>query len=114
MALGKYIDDNRETVVTFTEALKKAYEFLKTASEEEIADALRGQFPGTSDESIVASIRRYTEIDAWAEHFTMKKSALDRLCSIMISAGELNEKVDYDKLVRTDISDMICGKIQDI
>lgn len=113
MALGKYIDDNRETVVAFTEALKKAYEFLKTASEEEIANALRGQFPGTSDESIVASIRRYTEIDAWAEHFTMKKSALDRLCSIMISAGELSEKVDYDKLVRTDISDMICGKIQD-
>ena len=91
----------------------KGEDFLQTATEEECVAALKNQFPGIEDESIVASIKRYVEIDAWVNHLTMKKSALDNLCKIMQNAGELTKTVDYDKLVRTDISNMICGKIDD-
>lgn len=113
MALKTYIDNNTETVKKFTKAIYKAINFLQTATEEECVAALKNQFPGIEDESIVASIKRYVEIDAWVNHLTMKKSALDNLCKIMQNAGELTKTVDYDKLVRTDISDMICGKIAD-
>lgn len=113
MALKTYIDNNTETVKKFTKAIYKAINFLQTATEEECVAALKNQFPGIEDESIVASIKRYVEIDAWVNHLTMKKSALDNLCKIMQNAGELAKTVDYDKLVRTDISDMICGKIAD-
>ena len=113
MALKTYIDNNTETVEKFTKAIYKAINFLQTATEEECVAALKNQFPGIEDESIVASIKRYVEIDAWVNHLTMKKSALDNLCKIMQNAGELTKTVDYDKLVRTDISNMICGKIDD-
>lgn len=113
MALKTYIDNNTETVEKFTKAIYKAINFLQTATEEECVAALKNQFPGIEDESIVASIKRYVEIDAWVNHLTMKKSALDNLCKIMRNAGELTKTVDYDKLVRTDISNMICGKIDD-
>lgn len=113
MALKTYIDNNTETVKKFTKAIYKAIDFLQTATEEECVAALKNQFPGIEDESIVASIKRYVEIDAWVNHLTMKKSALENLCKIMQNAGELTKAVDYDKLVRTDISDMICGKITD-
>lgn len=113
MALKTYIDNNTETVEKFTKAIYKAIDFLQTATEEECVAALKNQFPGIEDESIVASIKRYVEIDAWVNHLTMKKSALDNLCKIMRNAGELTKTVDYDKLVRTDISNMICGKIDD-
>lgn len=113
MALKTYIDNNTETVKKFTKAIYKAINFLQTATEEECVAALKNQFPGIEDESIVASIKRYVEIDAWVNHLTMKKSALDNLCKIMRNAGELTKMVDYDKLVRTDVSDMICGKITD-
>jgi len=113
MALKGYIDSNRDTVLKFTRAIYKATDFLQTATEAETVAALKGQFPGTSDESIIASIKRYVEIDAWTKHLTMKKSALSRLCAIMINAGELEKEVDYDALVRTDVSNEICGKIAD-
>lgn len=110
MALKKYIDQNKETVEKFTKAVYRAINFLQTASEEEIVSSLKNQFPGISDESIAVSIKRYVEIDAWVNHLTMKESALNNLCDIMINAGELEARVEYDKIIRTDISDMICGK----
>lgn len=111
MALKTYIDNNKETVTKFTKAIYRAIEFLRTASQTECVEALKKQFPGIEDESIAQSIKSYVEIDAWVQHLTMKKSALDNLCAIMKNAGELTKEVDYNKLVRTDISDMICGKI---
>lgn len=111
MALKTYIDNNKETVTKFTKAIYRAIEFLRTASQSECIAALKNQFPGIEDESIAQSVNSYVKIDAWTQHLTMKKSALDNLCAIMKNAGELTKTPDYDKLVRTDISDMICGKI---
>lgn len=110
-ALKSYLEKNRETALKFTRAVYKAINFLKNANDDQTVAALKGQFPAVTAESIIDSIKRYKETDAWCEHLTLKKQAVERLCLIMENAGEACKNVDYDKLVRTDISNEICGKI---
>lgn len=111
MALKSFLEKNRDEALAFTRAIYKAVNFLQTATESETIEALKGQFPAVSDQSIADSIKRYVETDAWCSHLTLNKDAVSRLCEIMKSAGELTRTVDYNMLARTDISNEICGKI---
>ena len=113
MALDSYIKENEETVKGFLRAVYKGLEFVKTASESELTLALQNQFPGVLSESIVASIRRYNEVDAWVENMTVDKQAFSRLQDIMIFSNELEKRVDYSQLVLTQYSNEIYLKIDD-
>lgn len=113
MALSDYISNNEEIIKGFLRAVYKGINFVKTANEEELALALKKQFPGISDESIAVSIKRYNECDAWVSNMTVEKTAFDRLQDIMINANELTEKVDYEKIVLTDYSNEIYLEITD-
>lgn len=113
MASNEYISKNEETVKNFLRAIYKAIDFIKSAKQDELVNALKGQFPSTSGESIIASIKRYNEIDAWMENMTMKPESFERLKNIMTNAGELERDVPFDKLILTEYSNIIYHEIFD-
>lgn len=107
MALNEYITQNENIIRGFLRAVYKGLQFVKTATEEELVTALKKQFPGISDESIIVSIRRYNECDAWVSDMTMKKESFNRLQEIMTYAGELSQRVEYEQLILTQYSNEI-------
>ena len=99
IALDSYLSKNQDTVKGFLRALKKAFEFLLTHTEREVAEAIVKQFPSTTITSLEASVKSYKKIDAWKTDMTATENSFDRLQNIMINAGELTSKVPFSKLV---------------
>ena len=46
-----------------------------------------------------AAIQSYKDIDAWCETPILKEESFNRLQEVMMQAGELKEKVPYEKIV---------------
>ena len=99
VAKQSYINENTAVIESFLKALKKAYDFMETASDAEIAEAIRGQFPSTSIESLTTSVTSYKAIDAWTDDLTMSEESFDRLQDIMQNSGELDARVPFEKIV---------------
>lgn len=113
MALNEYIMKNETIIKGFIKAMYKGLEFTRTASQEELVLSLRNQFPGVSDESIINSIKRYNEIDAWVTNMAMTENAFYKLQEIMKEANELNETVPFDKLIITEYANEIYSIFED-
>lgn len=102
-----YLDENSKTAERFLRAVYRGYRFLLGASVDEIKTSLKPSFDGTSDNSIVTSIQSYIKADAWVDNMAMTTSAFDRLQDIIISAGELDKKVEFSSVVDTKIANKV-------
>ncbi len=109
IALESYIDNNKDTLKSFVKAIKKAFDYMSTHSDLEVAECIVRQFPSTTIESIETSIKNYKAIDAWKTNLQATESSFDRLQNIMMSAGELTQKADFDNLVDNSIAQEIFG-----
>ena len=99
IALESYIKNNKETLKSFLTAIKKAYEFINTHTEYQVAESIVKQFPSTTIESIEQSLKSYKSIDAWTTNLQATTFGFNRLQDIMINAGELDSKIEFSKLV---------------
>lgn len=109
IALDSYVTKNKDTVKSFMKALKKAYEFMDSHTEKEIAETIVKQFPSTTINSIETSLKSYKRIDAWTSNMQPTETSFNRLQDIMIKAGELNAKVAFNKLVNYSIAKEVFG-----
>ncbi len=109
IALESFIENNEETIIKFLSAMKKAFEFLNTKSEYEVAASIVKQFPSTSISSIETSIKSYKKIDAWKTDMQATEDSFNRLQDIMINANELDEKVPFSKLVDNTLAKSVFG-----
>lgn len=99
MAKKSYISENPETIEKFLRAIYKGQQFVQKATDEEVAKAIVEFFPDTSVESLVMVAKSYRQIDAWMDTPVMKEEAFNRLQEIIIQAGVLEDKVDFDSIV---------------
>ncbi len=99
-----FIEDNSLTVERFLRAVYRGYRFLLNADVDEIAESLKPSFQGISEQSIVTSINSYIQCDAWVSSPVMTETAFDRLQDIIIAAGELDAKVNFNDVVDTTIA----------
>ena len=109
IALSSYIKDNQAKLEKFVKALKKAYDFMDTHTEYEIAEAIVKQFPSTTIKSIETSIKSYKSINAWKEDLQGTKESFDRLQDVMQNANELSSRVPFEKIVDNTIAKRIFG-----
>ncbi len=109
IALGSYIKNNKEKLEGFMRALKKAHEFMSTHTEYEVAEAIIKQFPSTTIKSIETSIKSYKNIDAWKTDLQATENSFTRLQDIMQSAGELTNRVPFEKIVDNSIAKSVFG-----
>ena len=98
-ASNELIEKDPALIQHFTNAIYKGQQWVATHTPEEIAQAIAPSFPDT-DEALLATVaRRYQEIGAWSTDPIMKESSFDLLQTVMTSAGELDQKASYDKVV---------------
>ncbi|NLJ78604.1 MAG: ABC transporter substrate-binding protein [Tissierellia bacterium] len=98
------LEEKSEMIQSFTNAIYKGMLWVQEHSSEEIAEAVKPQFPDTDDDVLVALIDRYREQDSWKPDLIITEEGLDHLMNIMEMAGELDEKVEYDKIVTTEFA----------
>jgi len=94
-----YIDANTEVIKNFLRAIMKGYNYLMSASIDDIVNALKPSFEGTSDELIKKSIEAYITIDSWNSTPVMSEVAYNNLIKIMKNAGKLDEDVKFSSVV---------------
>lgn len=99
VATNSYLNKNEAKLDKFMRALKKGYNYLITATDSQIIDALKPSFSTTSDELILASVKNYIRIGAYASSFELKESSWNNMLDIIDNAGELKARVDWNDAV---------------
>ncbi|TFE25825.1 ABC transporter substrate-binding protein [Cohnella luojiensis] len=89
VATSDFIKDNPETVQKFSNAVAKGTEWLNTASEDEIANALMPFFEGTPKDLILQSVERYKSQDTWSANPELTQEQFDTLQSVLVENGVL-------------------------
>lgn len=100
-ALSKYMDKNSDVIQKFTNAVYKGQLYVKNNSAEDIAKEISKYFTDIKLEDLIDVVQRYKDIDAWCENPILKEESLNRLMDVMSTAGELDKKPSYDKIVTT-------------
>ena len=92
------------TAFTANRSYINSNNFLVSADINEIVEALRPSFEGTSDALIKKSIEAYVQIDAWNSTPVMSEVAYNNLIKVMKNAGKLTSDVAFDEVVDNSIA----------
>ena len=99
VATDSYLNKNGGKIDKFMRALKKGYNFLINATDTQILSSLKPSFNTTSDELILASVKNYIRIGAYANSFELKESSWNNMLDIIDNAGELSNRVAWNDAV---------------
>lgn len=99
IAKQSYINEHKDVVKGFLKAILKALDYIDTHTATEVATAIVPQFPSTTIESIATSVTSYQTIQAWTTDLKTTERSFDRLQDIMSRAGELDQRVEFSKIV---------------
>lgn len=104
-AKQSYIKEHRDIIQGFTNALQKGMIFVQKHTPEEIAKVIAPQFKETDMDTLTTIVTRYYEQDTWKDNLVFEKESFDLLQDILETAGELQKRAPYEKLVRTDFAE---------
>ncbi len=105
-AKKSYIGENEDVIQRFTNAIQKGLTWVNEHSAEEVAKSILDAFPDTDLSLLTASVQRYKNIDSWKTNPVLEQPDFDKLQTIMESAGELNKKAPYDKVVNNQYAEI--------
>ena len=96
-----YIREHADVVQRFTNAVARALTWIAEHDAAETAAIIAPQFPDTDVSVLTQVVQRYKDIDAWNATPVMAQSSLERLETVMETAGVLEHAdwVDFDRLV---------------
>lgn len=94
-----YIEKNKDIIDGFTKAVDKGLKYVKETDSSVVAKDIYEYFPELSLNDLTAIIERYKTNDAWASSSEITKKDFDHLQEIIISAGELDKKAPFEKLI---------------
>lgn len=98
-ATKSYIEKNPDIIERFTKAIYKGQIWVRDHSAEEIAKEIKPFFLDAEDDILVAVINRYKEVGTWKEDPLSILESYDLLQDVMITAGELKEKIDINSII---------------
>ena len=93
------IDKNPELIQKFTNAIYKGQRWVENHTPEEIATAIKSQFPEEKDAILISSVKRYKEQNSWKKDPVLNEKDFYLLQQIIKDAGELNKIAPYEKVV---------------
>lgn len=105
MATKSYIQENSEQIQKFTKAIIEAMEFVNTHTAEEIATILAPSFTGTDISTLATAIQAYKDIGAYSTTPIMQKADFELLQDVIIDAGVMTKRADFDKIVDNSIAE---------
>ncbi len=112
MAMQSYLDKNESKVEGFLRAVTRAYNYLISATDQEIIDALKPSFSTTTDEIIVSAVRNYIDFDMWKSTPVMNKADFERLQDVMQNAGELQKRINFEDVVNNTYAEKVIDSLK--
>lgn len=103
-AKKSYIKNNKDLVISFTKAIFRGQKWVSEHSAKQIAQSITKQFPDIGLEDLSNAIQNYKDIDVWKTSTEMKEEDFNKFQDILINAGELDNKVPFDKIFNTEIA----------
>ena len=103
-AKESYVNENKEIVQNFTNALQLGMDYVNSHTPEEIAKIIQPQFTETDLETLTTIVTRYHQQDTWKTDLILEKDSFDLLQNILEEAGQLETKAPYEDLVITDFA----------
>lgn len=101
-AKKSYIEANPEIIQSFTNALQKGMDYVRSHSSEEIAKVIAPQFAETDVDTITTIVERYALQETWKADLIFEEDSFNLLQNILEEAGELDARAPYADLVNTD------------
>ncbi len=98
-AKKSYLEENQDTIESFTKAIQKGLDFVHNNDAEEIARIILPYFPDTSLNDLTQIVDRYKEADSWFNTTYIGEEGFNYVQDIAINAGQLNNRVSYEVLV---------------
>ncbi|MNJ50527.1 NMT1/THI5 like protein [compost metagenome] len=99
MTKQSYMQKHDQTVQKFTNAIRRAQAWVQEHSPAETARVISPYFKDTDLDIIESSVKRYLEQGSYAETPEFNEQSWNNLLDVMEGAGELKERVPFDKLV---------------
>ena len=94
-----YLEKNPKVIEKFTKAIQKGLDYVNSHTSLEIAEVIKDEFSDTSISDLAVVIERYKSVDTWPTTTEFTNDSFNHLQDIMINAGELKDKVNYNDLV---------------
>ena len=107
MASDEVLKESPEVVEAFTRAIYRGQQWVDSHSSAEIAEVVLPQFPESDAETLTTIIERYKAQDTWKTDPTIDPAGFELIQDIMEQGGELDQRVDYDDMVRTEFSEAV-------
>ena len=99
MMTKKMLKENPAIAESFLTALYKSQQWVKNATDNEVAVAVQAFFPDTDIASLEIVAKSYRETDSWKTDPIMTEDSYNRLLDIVTSAGELSAKPEMNAVV---------------
>ena len=101
-----YMDENKDILQKFTNAIYKGQQWVKQHTSDEIAKAIVSYFPGTDEEVIAKVIDNYKNIDAYSETPVVSEDGLNRLMDIIqgYDSSLIQTRPDFNTIVNNDFA----------
>ena len=98
-AKKSYIEEHPDVIEKFTRAVNKGLEYVDSHSAEDVAKIVSEYFPDTSMNSMITIVNRYKSGEAWKKNIIINEDEWNHIQKIMEASLELDEFVEYDKLI---------------
>lgn len=103
-AKKSYLESHGDVIQSFTNALQKGMDYVRTHTPEEIAKVIAPQFAETDMDTLTTIVKRYYDQDTWKENLVFEEKSFDLLQNILDDAKVLKERVPYENLVNTEFA----------
>jgi NitT/TauT family transport system substrate-binding protein len=100
-AKKSYLQKNHAVIQKFTNALYRGQLWVAKHTPREIAQAIKPSFPDTDEEVLTTVAARYKNQATWNTDPLLKKNSFQLMQMIMEAAGELKQRIPYEKIVET-------------
>ena len=98
-ARKSYINNNKDIINKFRNAINKGLKYVKEQDNKEIAKLILNQFPDTSLNEIEKIVSNYKEHDSWFPNTTIPEDKYKNLEDILIRANLIKGYVNFNDLV---------------
>lgn len=99
MTMPETIEKDPELVSAIVRAVYRGQQFVWSASDKEIAEAMKAFFPDADEETLALVAKSYRETDSWMKTPVMTEDAFTRLQDVMEVNGELAKRVAFGELI---------------
>lgn len=99
-----YLNQHKDVIQSFTNAIEKGLDYVNTHSAREIAEVIAPQFPETDTDTIEKIVDRYKKQSTWKDNTVFTKESFSLLTEILKNSGELSTEVPYEDIINTDFS----------